>query len=127
MTDLKAFRALSLAISAIAGLAAIVACTIQLREPHKVAGPTQSNEKANTALGSDLARCRSVTSEQAPAYERCQRAWAENRRRFFGHKANSPGIAEADTGGSPSLSAPKDQSRIPQGSPSVVAPREGDQ
>jgi conjugative transfer region protein TrbK len=35
------------------------------------------------ALVLELARCRTVTSDQIAALEDCRRAWAENRRKFF--------------------------------------------
>jgi conjugative transfer region protein TrbK len=36
------------------------------------------------ALVRELARCRTVTSDETAALETCRRAWAENRRQFFG-------------------------------------------
>jgi conjugative transfer region protein TrbK len=36
------------------------------------------------ALGQELARCRTITSDEAAALETCRRVWAENRRQFFG-------------------------------------------
>lgn len=124
MSDQKAFQALSLAITAIGGTALIVACTIQLRGPDKTMGPKPSSATASP-MESDLTRCRTVTSEHSPAYQDCQRIWAENRRRFFGQGASSIGPAANDRASSPLLSAPKDQSRVPQGDPSVASP-EGD-
>jgi conjugative transfer region protein TrbK len=41
------------------------------------------------ALGQELARCRTITSDEAAALETCRRVWAENRRQFFG-SATSP-------------------------------------
>jgi conjugative transfer region protein TrbK len=35
------------------------------------------------ALASEVARCRTVTSDQTAALEICRRIWAENRRQFF--------------------------------------------
>jgi conjugative transfer region protein TrbK len=32
----------------------------------------------------ELARCRTITSEETAALETCRRVWAENRRQFFG-------------------------------------------
>lgn len=123
MSDVRAFRAMSLAITALVGTAAIVACTIQLRGPGNEMSPTPSRSKASNALESDLGRCRTVTSEQAPTYEHCQRIWAENRRRFFGPRASTEKPAEGDPGGAPSSLPPKDQSRLPQGYPSIATPR----
>jgi conjugative transfer region protein TrbK len=41
------------------------------------------------ALVSELARCRTVTSDDATALDACRRIWAENRRHFF-VSTNSP-------------------------------------
>jgi conjugative transfer region protein TrbK len=35
------------------------------------------------ALVTELARCRTVTSDEAVALDNCRRAWAENRQHFF--------------------------------------------
>ncbi len=35
------------------------------------------------ALALELARCRTITSEQSISLESCRRVWAENRRQFF--------------------------------------------
>jgi conjugative transfer region protein TrbK len=39
--------------------------------------------KEADALASEVARCRTVTSDQTGALEICRRVWAENRRLFF--------------------------------------------
>lgn len=71
--------------------------------------------------GSDLARCRSVTSEEAASVQHCQKVWGENRRRFFGRREGAAvsGLGDPASG---LASAPKDQSRMPQGYPSVAIP-----
>ncbi|WP_234685206.1 putative entry exclusion protein TrbK-alt [Bradyrhizobium monzae] len=127
MSNQKAFQALSLAITAIGGTALIVACTIQLRGPDKVTSPKPSSATASSQMESDLTRCRTVTSEHSPAYQDCQRIWAENRRRFFGQGVSATGSAVNDRASSPLLSAPKDQSRMPQGDSSVASPEGGNQ
>lgn len=127
MSDQKPFQALSLAITVIAGAALIVACTIQLRGPDKIMGSTPSSATVSRTMESDLTHCRTVTSEHSPAYQDCQRIWAENRRRFFGPGMSSISPAANDRAGSPVLSAPKDQSRMPQGDPSVASPEGGHQ
>lgn len=127
MSDQKAFQALSLAIMVVGGAALIVACTIQLRGPDKIMGPKPSSATATIPMETDLTRCRTVTSEHSPAYQDCQRIWAENRRRFFRPSVSSISPAVNDRASSPVLSAPKDQSRMPQGDPSVASPEGGDQ
>lgn len=127
MSDQRAFQALSLAITVIGGAALIVACTIQLRGPDKIMDPKPSSATASRPMESDLTRCRTVTSEHSPAYQDCQRIWAENRRRFFGQGMSSISPAANDRASSPLLSAPKDQSRMPQGDSSVASPEGGHQ
>ncbi|MBK3662675.1 putative entry exclusion protein TrbK-alt [Bradyrhizobium diazoefficiens] len=127
MSDQKAFQAVSLTITVIAGAALIVACTIQLRGPDKIMGSKPSSIAASRPMESDLTRCRTVTSEHSPAYQDCQRIWAENRRRFFRPGMSSISPAANDRAGSPVLSAPKDQSRMPQGDSSVASPEGGNQ
>lgn len=116
MTDVMAFKALSLATAVVF---VVAACTIQLRGGEDAPSPTA--EKTTDADGSDLARCRSVTSEETSSYQHCQKVWAENRRRFFGRKdgAAVSGRGDPASGLAP---APKDQSRMLQGYPSIAIP-----
>ncbi|MGY2805596.1 putative entry exclusion protein TrbK-alt [Bradyrhizobium sp. USDA 4506] len=117
MTDIRAFKALSLLTTI--GLVAVAACRIQLRGGND-SPPAPNAEQRTDAVSSDLAHCRSVTPEETAGYRHCQQVWAENRRRFFGKKdgAAAPGHDDAAS----SITAPKDQSRIPQGYPNLVAP-----
>ncbi|WP_439396798.1 putative entry exclusion protein TrbK-alt [Bradyrhizobium sp. PMVTL-01] len=117
MTDMQAFKALSLLTTI--GVLVVTACTIQLRGGDNP--PPPKAEQTTDATSSDLARCRSVIAEEAEGYEHCKQVWAENRRRFFGKKigAAAPGHDAATAG---VALIPKDQSRIPQGYPNLVAP-----
>ena len=118
MTDTGPFKALSLLTSV--GILLVAACTIQLRGGADTSAPPKA-EQTTDVDGSDLARCRTVTSEDAAGYRHCQKVWAENRRRFFGKK-----VGAADSGqGNPAVGlmpTSKDQSRMPQGYPSVALP-----
>ena len=49
----------------------------------------QPEHEQADALASEVARCRTVTSDQAAAFEICRRVWAENRRQFFGSTKNA--------------------------------------
>ncbi|MFB6417784.1 putative entry exclusion protein TrbK-alt [Bradyrhizobium tunisiense] len=117
MTNIRAFKALSLLTTI--GVLAVTACTIQLRGGDEPPALPKA-EPTTDATSTDLARCRSVTSEETAGYQHCRQVWAENRRRFFGKKdgAAAPGHDDAAS----SITAPKDQSRIPQGYPNLVAP-----
>ncbi|WP_092118535.1 putative entry exclusion protein TrbK-alt [Bradyrhizobium erythrophlei] len=120
MTDTGPFKALSLLTSV--GILVVAACTIQLRGGD--APPPPRAEQTTSATSSDLARCRSVTSEETASYQHCQQVWAENRRRFFGRKDGAAVSGE----GNPAVGltpTPKDQSRMPQGYPSVAVPEVG--
>jgi conjugative transfer region protein TrbK len=118
MTDIRALKALSL-VTAI-GVLVIAACTIQLRGGEEASAPPKA-ERATEVDGSDLARCRGVTSEETAGYQHCQKVWAENRRRFFGRK-EGPASSDRHDPASALTSTPKDQGRMPQGYPSVQMP-----
>ncbi|GEC53060.1 conjugative transfer region protein TrbK [Bradyrhizobium japonicum] len=117
MTDVKAFKALSLLTTI--GLVAVAACTIQLRGGDD-SSPAPKAEQTNDATNSDLARCRGVTPEEAGDYQHCHKIWAENRRRFFGKKDGAAALGHDDSA-SP-IPAPKGQNRIPQGYPNLPMP-----
>jgi conjugative transfer region protein TrbK len=118
MTDTGPFKALSLLTSV--GILVVAACTIQLRGGEDTSSPSKAEQTADVD-GSDLARCRTVTSEDAAVYQHCQKVWAENRRRFFGRK-DGPAVSGHHNSAAGLAPAPKDQSRMPQGYPSVAVP-----
>lgn len=118
MSDIKAFKALSLAVSI--GVFVVAACTIQLRGGGDASSPPKA-EQTTDVDHSDLARCRTVKPDETASYQHCQRVWAESRRRFFGRKDGAAASHRPDhVAGLPP--APKDQSRLPQGYPSVTSP-----
>lgn len=118
MSDIKAFKALSLAVSA--GVLVVAACTIQLRGGEDASSAPKA-EQTTDVDPTDLVRCRAVKPDETASYQHCQHVWAENRRRFFGRKdgaavSHRPDLIDGLT------PAPKDQSRLPQGYPSVASP-----
>ncbi|WP_407168544.1 putative entry exclusion protein TrbK-alt [Bradyrhizobium sp. ORS 111] len=117
MTDVKAFKALSLLTTI--GLVTVAACTIQLRGGDG-SPPTPKAEQTTDATSSDLARCRSVTPEETAGFRHCKRVWDQNRRRFFGRKDSATASGHDDS--TSSIPVPKDQSRIPQGYPNLTTP-----
>ncbi|MET3225816.1 conjugative transfer region protein TrbK [Bradyrhizobium japonicum] len=117
MSDLKAFKALSLL--ATIGLVAVAACTIQLRGRDE-SGSTPKVEQKTDAANADLVNCRGVTPEETAGYRHCQQIWAENRRRFLGRKDGVVTLGRNDS--TSSIPVQKDQSRIPQGYPNSVTP-----
>jgi conjugative transfer region protein TrbK len=71
----------------------IVALTIVRSRHSEQAIALAASEHADApALIQELARCRTITSDETVALETCRRAWAENRRQFFGsaRPARSP-------------------------------------
>lgn len=102
------------------GVLLAAACAIQPRGGEgSSSAPTA--EETSGFDGSDVAGCRSVTANDTTGYQHCLRVWAENRRRFFGHK-NGPVDFDSEKLAGGSGAAPKDQSRLPQGYPSVTIP-----
>jgi conjugative transfer region protein TrbK len=71
-------------IAAVGLVVLIVALTI-VRSRHSeqavVLAPLEHDDAA--ALVQELARCRTINSDETAALEACRRAWAENRRQFF--------------------------------------------
>lgn len=120
MTDVRAFKALSLAVSV--GVMVVAACTIQLRGREDASSPPKS-EQTTDVESPDLARCRTVTPEETAAYQHCQQVWAENRRHFLGRRDAAAASRRPDPVAGPTP-APKDQSRMPRGYPSAAPPEE---
>ena len=63
-------------------LAAAVA-VIQSRRGREAAALAPLGRGEADALVSELARCRTITSDDALVLDACRRIWAENRRHFF--------------------------------------------
>ena len=70
-----------------ASIAAFLIATLAIIRSHGAeddAGITAPFARAEAdALASELARCRTVTTDQTAPLEICRRVWAENRRQFF--------------------------------------------
>lgn len=115
MTDTGPFKALSLLMSV--GVLVVAGCAIQLRGGENTSASPKA-EQTKDLDRSELARCRTVSAEDAADYQHCQKVWAKNRRRFFGTR---DGAAAAEAG---VTAAPKDQSRMPQGYPAAGVPGE---
>ena len=97
----------------------VAACTIRLRGDEAQQNTPASADVTSDPLATKLAECRSVTYEQKDALSECRKAWAGKRRRFLGQKAPAPSGGEPPQAGSSLFVAPKDESRLPSGYPSI--------
>jgi conjugative transfer region protein TrbK len=103
----------------------VAACAAQLR-PDQDSQPSPVTSEESHPLAPKLESCLTVTPDQTATFEYCRRVWAENRRRFFGpQKKPSASDATAPANGQSSTGpGPKDQSRLPQGHPTVATPEQ---
>ncbi|MET3905854.1 conjugative transfer region protein TrbK [Bradyrhizobium sp. S3.3.6] len=123
MSAFSRFKRLTIVAAAGSMMLVMAACAIQLRGDGDGTASNSADPQTTGALASGLAGCRKVKPEQTATYDDCRRIWAENRRRFFGQKGNATAPAGSDAlSGQSSELPPKDQSRMPQGYPSVALP-----
>ena len=102
----------------------IAACTIQLCGDSNGPPAGLSASRVTDPLGTELERCRKVTSDQVAELQACRLIWAENRRRFLGSKKTSA-VSSVDAQPSsptPAFAQPKNLDRFPQGWPPVATP-----
>ena len=97
------------AIIFVALAAAVALIQNQCGEDTVVLTPLERGEA--DALVNELARCRTITPDDAAVLEACRRIWAENRQQFF-LSTKPPKLAAALTSGA--LAVPvKGQDRVP--------------
>jgi conjugative transfer region protein TrbK len=65
-------------------------------------------EQADT-LATELARCRTITSDDTAALDNCRRTWAQNRKHFFAPAKSTQTQAPAP---SPAAGSAKSQDRV---------------
>jgi conjugative transfer region protein TrbK len=109
-------------IAAVGLVVLIVALTIvRSRHSEQAVVLTPLEHRDAETLVEELARCRTITSDETVALEACRRTWAENRRQFFG--SARPQQSSID----PLVNAPavpvKSQDRI---LPREVEPQQGE-
>jgi conjugative transfer region protein TrbK len=90
-------------------LAAAVA-VIQSRRGEDAAVTTPMERGEAAALVGELARCRTVTSEDTAGLDACRRIWAETRQHFF--SAKSPQLPNPAAPNAPA-GLTKSQDRVP--------------
>jgi conjugative transfer region protein TrbK len=91
-------------------LAAAVAA-IQSRRGEDAAVPAPAGRGEPDPLVGELARCRTVTSDDTAGLDACRRIWAENRQHFFVSK-KSPQLPAPPAANAPPV-VMKSQERVP--------------
>jgi conjugative transfer region protein TrbK len=95
---------------AFVALAATVAVVLSRHgEDPAILAPVERGEA--DALVGELARCRTVTSDDTAGLDACRRLWAENRRRFF-VSTRSPQLPAPPAPNAPEVLM-KSQERVP--------------
>jgi conjugative transfer region protein TrbK len=97
------------AIVLVAFAAAVAVIRSQHGEDAAVLMPLGQGEA--DALVRELARCRTITSDDTAVLEACRRIWAENRQHFF-LSTKSPQLPAALASGAPAMPV-KGQDRVP--------------
>lgn len=97
-----------LALILLAGIAALIQFQHHLTTAAVEPGPANVDP-----LASELARCRTVTTDQLAADDTCRRIWAEGRRRFFAPSASRRSPATTEPAATEPSVSPKIQDRIP--------------
>jgi conjugative transfer region protein TrbK len=67
----------------VSAVSAVAVTAIQSRRGEDAAVPAAMERGTADALSIELARCRTIASDETEALESCRRIWAENRRNFF--------------------------------------------
>ena len=126
MSGFSGFKRLLFAATvAVVPTMVVAACAIQLRGNDDPAPAGSSVTQAHDPVAAELERCRTVISEQAADIWECRRVWAENRRRFLGHrKAPAAPSVDAQPNVPPLSSAPpKGPGRVLGGRSPVTTPK----
>ena len=117
-------RLLFAATAAVVSASVVAACAVQLRGDDDSAVVASSLTQLRDPVSPELARCRTIITEQVTDIQECRRVWAENRRRFLGQR-KAPAASSVDVQPStsaPSSAQPKDPGRLPQGRLPVATP-----
>ena len=114
MSEVNAFKALSLCTTICVGMSAVAACTIHLRGDEDQLQSTASVVRDSDPVAAELERCRTISYEQKERLAECRKLWADKRRQFLGAGGYPSSPVRPDPGTPPPASA-KDQSRLPSG------------
>jgi conjugative transfer region protein TrbK len=97
----------------------VAACAIRLRDDENQTSSAAAAAETSDPLAAKLAECRSVTYEQKDELSECRKAWAEKRRQFLGQTAPPTSDSRRPKPGSSLFVPPKDEGRLPSGSPLI--------
>ena len=114
MSDIKAFKALSLGAT-ICAVVLAAACTVHLRGDDNQLQATASAAQGSDPIAAELERCRSVSYEQTDRLAECRKVWAEQRRQFLKQSSDTPHKAVGPDSDSAPYPPFKNQSRLPSG------------
>jgi conjugative transfer region protein TrbK len=112
MSEVNAFKALSLGTTICLGLLAVAACTIHLRGDEDQAKTTASFSEDNDRREAERERCRAISYEEKDRLAECRKIWADQRRQYLeaDEGASSPGRRDSND---PPPASIKDQGRSP--------------
>ncbi len=85
LTAETTLKGIAIAMGAITALMA----TIELQRAFEEESAERPAVVSENPLKTTLQRCRTLTAQDLETDTRCQAAWAENRRRFFGRPSNN--------------------------------------
>ena len=120
MSEVNAFKALSLCTTICVGMSAVAACTVHLRGDENQPQPTASGARESDPVAAELERCRTIDYEQKDRLADCRKLWADKRRQFLGQGSKSPNHSVRPDPGAPPPAPSKDQSRLPSGFPAPM-------
>jgi conjugative transfer region protein TrbK len=115
MSEVNAFKALSLCTTICVGTSAVAACTIHLRGDEDQPQSTASVVRETDPVAAELERCRTISYEQKDRLAECRRIWADKRRQFLGPDRESQSNFGRHNPSDPPPASAKDQSRLPSG------------
>jgi conjugative transfer region protein TrbK len=122
MSEVNAFKALSLCTTICVGMSAVAACTVHLRGDENQPQPTASGARESDPVAVELERCRTIDYEQKDRLADCRKLWGGQRRQFLGRGSESPNHSVRSDPGASTPAPSKDQSRLP----SIPAPMESE-
>ena len=120
MSEVNAFKALSLCTTVCVGILAVAACTVHLRGDENQPQPTASGVRESDPVAVEFEQCRTIDYEQKDRLADCRKLWADKRRQFLSRGSESPNHSVRPHPGASPPAPSKDQSRFPSGFPAPM-------